>query len=262
MYNSKNTSTTSSTEDILLHLNLNSIVGNPKAKTSLQCLTSSYYEEKIAGKNPIFPRILLLGNSTKSYAHAIHNTLGNLKFTELSADFTNKGGDDITDILRTSNEFDTIYISEAHNLSVYVQNILYKYLTCGEVEVVIDVIERKKEIVKVADVCLILGATTLQGLSRSLYKQFTHIYLNPYTKYELVEVLKQRCEWYGIGYTSEQVLEKIAEEASGRAGKAVRLLELARKFMVVSGKERISLVHVGQVLTNWGFSGSNNSVDQ
>jgi len=242
---------TDTTEDILLHLNLGNIVGN-KAKTLLQCLTSAYFEEKVAGKNPLFPRILLLGNSTNAHAHAIHNSMGNIGFTELSSNFLNKGGDDIVDILRTCNEFDTIYISDANNLSTFVQSILWKYFKFGEVETV-DVVEKRKEVVKVPDVLLILGTTTLQGLSRSLYKQFTVVNLCPFTKIELIKVLSQRCEWYGIEYTSEQVLEKIAEEASGRVGKAVRLMELARKFMLVSGKDKISLLHVRQVLTNYCF---------
>jgi len=252
-----NANTTSSTEDILSCLNLRSIVGT-KAKTLLQCITCAYFEEKVAGKNPKYPRILLLGRATKTHAYAIHNSLGNVNFVELSADFVSQGCDNIVDILRNCSEFDTIYISDSSQMSAYVQNFLWRYLKFGEVEIV-EFFEREKKVVKLPDTCLILGTTTLQQLSRSLYKKFVHVHMPDLTKYQLVEVLKMNCEWYGIEYTSEQVLEKIAEEASGRAGKAVRLLELARKFMIVAGKEKISLLHVNQVLTNYCFPSSSDS---
>jgi len=145
-------------------------VGN-KAKTLLQCLTSAYFEEKSVNNTTKYPRILLLGNSCSAYAHAIHNSMGNVSFVELSADFVSQGLDSIVDVLRSCGECDTIYISECNTMSIVAQNILYKYLKFSEVEV-FDFFERKKEVIKVPDLCLILGATTRQGLSRSLYKFF------------------------------------------------------------------------------------------
>lgn len=258
MNNSNNTSTTSSsTEDISAHLNLNNIIGG-KAKTLLSTLTCAYFEEKMAGNNPFFPKILLLGPTGKEvFAHATHNSLSNLNFIELEADFLNKGGDDLALILQSCNEHDTIYISNASKMSCYVQNILWKYLKFREVEIVIDIFDRTKETIMVPDVLLILGTTTLQGISNSLHQQFTHCILSPNTSNEIMEILLQRCRYYGISYTAETVFETIAEQAGGYARKAVAILELSRKYMVASGKNEISLLHVQRALTSYCFTGYN-----
>ena len=250
--NSKHRVTTDISGDIIEHLNLHNIQAQTKAQSLLCCLVNSYHEEKV-----VYPKVILLGPSGKEVcSHATHNSLGNLNFTHLEADFLNRGGDDITDILRSSSSFDTIYIANASNLSIHVQNILWKYLRTREVEVV-NMFERSKEVFTVNDVCLILGTETLLGLSKSLYNLFTHCHLVPYTSSEILEILKQRCDYYKIGYTSEKVFATIAEVSSGRARKAVELLELSRRYMVTEGKDRISLLHVHRALTGFCFPSSN-----
>ena len=240
--------------DITEHLNLNNIKGNHNAKTLCNCLVTSLFEEKENSNIPTYPKVLLLGPTGKeAFASAIHNSLANIDFIELSGDYVCKGGDDIVDILKCSNEFDTIVITEANNLSTYAQNVIWKYLKRGEVELV-DIFERRKEIINVPDITLILSTTTLEGISQSLHSLFTIVHMCPYTKYELVEILKQHCSFYRISYESDEVLEKLVERADGRSGKALKLLEWARKFSLCSHSTTISNLHVQRVLTNYGFS--------
>jgi len=252
--NSKQQTTSSVTEDISEHLNLNNLVAG-KHKSLLKALTCSYYEEKIAGINPKYPKIILLGPTGKeANAIATHNSISNLNFVHLESDFLNKGGDDIIEILKSCSEYDTIYISNASKLSPYVQNILWKYLKFGKVDIVIDVFERRKEVIKVPDVLLILGTTTLQGISPGVHKQFIHCHLLPYNNKELVLILEQYCTYYGILYTSEKVFEMIAEHGGQRARTSLELLELSRKYMLAAeGKEKISLLHVNRALASYSF---------
>jgi len=210
--NSKQKINTETSGDISEHLNLNNIHGQGKAKDLLSCLVNAHFEEKKISHNSLLPKIILLGPTGKeAFAAATHNSLGNLNFIHLEASYLNCGGDDITDILKNCTRYDTVYISNASQLNKYAQNYLWKYLTCGEIDVT-HIFEGTKETFVINDFYLILGTETLQGISKSLYNHFTHCILTYYAPFEIIEVLKQRCDYYKIRYTSEKVFEVIAKQ--------------------------------------------------
>jgi len=246
-----NTTTCSTIDEITAHLNLSNIIGNVKARTVLRALTCAYFEEKLAGKSPNYPVVLLTGATAKrAFSSALANSFGMLSIEPFYSDSINRGGDCMSDILCDTDGYTALYIGNANKLMPYSQKLLWQYLQYGVVEKV-NRMEERKEQIDVPSKLVILGADNITGISSPLYDSMIHCVLISYSKFEMVDILKQRAEYYGLSFTTEQVLEKIAEQAGGICRKGVKLVELCHKFMLAGRKDKISLIHLNQVIMNY-----------
>ena len=206
--------------------------GQTQSVAVLKTVAEQYLNDQTDGKHPKYPSILLIGEDgigRRTLARALHSSLGQLDFRE-SVPQTGSLDDDIRRYWRDASDHTTYYINSVDCLTQYIQAQIYKILRNHEVRVV-NIMERKEEIISVPNRLVILSATNEKRVLPQLLNVVDiHCHLGKYSSDELFEILKQRCHWAAWQYDKD-ALEVIAIGCQGHPGRAIRLLQMSYRCM-------------------------------
>ena len=242
---SKNDIATNVDQSFDEHISLWNFKGQSQSVSILKAAAEQHLNDKTDGRNPKYPSILLIGEDgigRRTLARALHQSLGQLDFKE-SIPQTGSLDDDIRRYWRDASDHTTYYINSVDCLTQYIQAQIYKILRNHEVRVV-NIMERKEEIISVPNRLVILSATNEKRVLPQLLNVVDiHCYLTKYSSDELFEILQQRCDLAGWQY-EDDVLEVIAVGCQGHPGKAIRLLFMSYRVMRSMNENILCLEHI------------------
>lgn len=229
-------------------ISLHHFIGQRTSVDILNTVIEQTYNDRIDGRNPEIPSILLVGpTGKKTLAQAIHHVIGNLNF-KIGTGQTLGMGDDVSLHFREADENTTLYIQGSDCLSIFSVNIIQKIL-CEKMLYVYDPFTRTKESYPYNDRWIILSATDESRINPSIAKAIDiRCVLTKYTDFELFQIIKQRCDYLGWDYESDEVLNIVARNSNGIAGLGTRILQMGYRLARSEGKDVISIHHVNRAV--------------
>lgn len=235
-------------------INLYKIIGQKKTITTLKILVEQYLNDRIEGKNPKYPSILLVGEvglGRRLIAQAFSNAMGNLEINEALGNSLGMG-DDIYEYLQSASEHITLFINSCEYLSQYFQSIIYRIIK-ENILYVPRHYEKKVEKVPISNHLIILSTVNDKRIIDPLKNAIDICcHLSDYSEDELFQILRQRCQLFGWDYEEDKALRIIANKAQGNPGKAVKVLLMAYRVMRSLGENVIKLSDVNKAVELMG----------
>ena len=229
-------------KDISLHR----FIGQRISIDVMKVVIEQICNDRADGRNPEIPSILMVGpTGKKTLAQAIHNTVGNLDFRTTTGHSLGMW-QSCDEFFLAADENSTLYISSGESLSVYTQNIIHKIISekifCSH-----DPLEGRTDIFPFPNCLIILSTTDKKRIISPLVKAIDiHCYLTKYTENELYQIVKQRCDYLGWDYETNEVLNIVARNSNGIAGLGTRILQMSYRIMRSVGKNTLTENHVNR----------------
>jgi len=244
----KQTITTDISSSFGNDISLHHFIGQRTSVDILKTAIEQTHNDHIDGRNPEIPSILLVGpTGKKTLAQALHNAIGNLNF-HTGTGQTLGMAEDISLHFREADENTTLYIQGSDCLSIFAVNIIQKIL-CEKMLYVYDPFTRTKECYPYNNRWVILSASDESRINPAIAKAIDiRCVLTKYTDVELYQIVKQRCDYLGWKYRSDEVLRIIAANAYGIAGQAMKILQMSYRVMRSLGKNTLTENHVNRAV--------------
>ncbi len=224
------------------------IQGNRKAAILMQYIVNCHYREKEAGVETAMPMLLLKGcpgSGRRTMAIAFANSIlgGNIEFREMVGHTTNYYHDNISTYLQNSNENTVLFIHCAELLPYHDQASLYmirnNHMIFTPQHFAPMESYDQREPFENRLIILSYLKNSKKALIPSLHTAIDyHITLSDtYSIEEIISILRQKCEFNGLKYASEEIFRTIAHAATGNISEAISLLRLSYNIMRSNDRE-------------------------
>ena len=222
-------------------------IGQYKSKYALISLVDQIHNDRMAGRNPEYPAILITGEcgfGRRTLAQALHHAIGNLEFKE--AALVLGTSEDHIGFFETSNEYTTLYIPNFRSVSVTVagtlihiirHKCLYKTFPGPETEI------------KPYKNRLIILSTDPNPIVHPDVLKFVGIRcdLGGYSLEHIRQIIRQRVGYLGWDI-SQETIKLIADSAKNNPGKAIQLLQQCYRIARSEDKDKINIIHAKKAL--------------
>ena len=238
--------TDSEVENVLRPKNMDSYVGQDKAKENLSVFIAS---SRLRGE--ALDHVLLYGPpglGKTTLAHIIAAELG-VQIKVTSGPAIERAGD-LAAILTNLNERDVLFIDEIHRLNHAVEEILYPAMEDFSLDFIIGKGPSAKSVQLPLPKFTLIGATTRAGMLTGPLRDRLGVIcrLETYTNEQLAEIVRRSAAVLGIRIDAGACLE-IASRSRGTPRIANRLLKRVRDFSLVKGSETVSRADADAALT-------------
>lgn len=224
-------------------------IGQYKSKFALTSLVDQITNDRMAGRNPEYPIVLLTGyegSGRRTLARALHNGVGNLVFKEVGLILGTS--EDHASFFENVQEYTTLYIPNLCKISFVVQGVL--------IQIVRDKCFYKSfpgpqtEIVTVKNRLIILSTHRDTPICFDILKHVdVRCDLLSYSTEHIYEILKQRVDYLGWD-ASENTIKLISENSENNPNKAIKMLQQTYVIMRSEHIEnaKINITHAKKAL--------------
>ncbi len=219
-------------------------IGQFSSRYSLIALVDQIHNDRMAGRNPEYPVVLLtgeIGHGRRTLARALHNAVGNLEFRETALILGTS--EDHYSFFKTTTDFTTHYITNFTKVSTIVAGALIhiirdKCFTQAELP------GRKSEIIPVKNKLIILSTENNPTINPDVLKYVgIRCDLSGYNNDHIYQILKQKIGFLNWN-VSEATLKYITQNTiNNNPSSAVHLLQQSYVVSRSQNKDRIDITH-------------------
>ena len=223
--------------------------GQHQVVAALQMHLNAYWNDRQAGRNPIFGPIGLFGSpggGKTMIAHAIHSELGNTRLLECIGE-TLDARESLYAMLMTLEEDNTtLFIDEAQGLPRHTQHILLKVLAEGKLSVPSKF--RKSDYqIQLPKFVSILASTHEYTLQPALLSRLRiYVRMTPYRMEDLAKIVQQRADALKWRYEDSTIFLAMAQRSKRSPRLGLKLLQMGYNVARSQDEEIITLDHVQQ----------------
>lgn len=222
-------------------------IGQDRARIALMALVDQYFNDRMMGRNPRFPGIMLIGDYGRgrtALARAVHHAMGNFLFKQPGN--TLGISEDPADFFQNTTEHTSFYIPNCSSMNpTVIGNLIY---------IVRDGMCFKSfpnpitETIQVGNRLIIFSAGRNDKLDQDLLRHLTQlIELCPYTNQNIYDILRQRTA--GLNWTATDAsLRLITQNADNIPGRAMKILHLSHSVARANHKDSIDITHTKQAI--------------